>query len=50
MQKVFPEKLSFSYLKLLFVFKSGREKPFPTLNLKKDRKNDVIGGNNARFK
>jgi hypothetical protein len=36
---------------LLFVFKSGREKSFPTSDLIKwIAKNDAIGGNNAKIK
>ena len=51
MQKAFPEKTRFLCPNPLFVFKSVREKSFPTPDfIKLIAINDAIGGNNAKIK
>ncbi len=51
MNEAFPEKSLFLFLNPLFVFKSGRENPFPMAEfVKKIAKNDVNGVNNAKIK
>ncbi len=50
MQKAFPEKTPFLCPNLLFVFKSGREKSFPTSDFVKwIAKNTIHGENHVKL-
>jgi len=50
MKKTFPEKTHFLCPNLLFVFKSGQEKPFPTSYfIKLTAKKSYNGGNNVKI-